>query len=743
MKKQNEKREGSLTIRAFIVYICVAVASIGIIYRIVDLQFFHKTELRAQSEAAKKTLETVVLPVERGTIFSRDNEVLVQRIIRYKIAMDTYPTERIKREGKPDSIKLLLPDEDFYAKLSDLSDSLTTLFGATNPSWEQKLKTARENKKRYFVISNNAGVKEYTRLQKFPILCEQRKYNALCKPEEDLSFADYPFGDLIRRTLGEVKTNIVSSNDTTKNKQDSINRVLVGLEGYFDTELSGTPGLVLRKYISNIAIDMKSDDNIEPINGYDITTTLDMTIQDIANRSLMNTLHKFEASGGCVIVMEVATGDILAIANLSKDSKGKYRETENIALTSFEPGSTFKTASLLVALNDGKITPNTPVPLNYKSGRTATVGHRSVVDDHTLYINNPELWYVFAQSSNVGTARAIYDNYASNQQKFIDGLKKFGFGDTLRFPIIGGDKKPLLRNTTDRWWSKMSISTIPYGYEVEITPLHLLTFYNAIANNGCMVQPRLVSKISSKDEIIKRFEVDTLNAQICSDQALQHIRSMLDSVITCGTGRRGFSNAPYSVAGKTGTSKIYSPDAKGENLYNASFCGYFPADNPKYSCIVVIKKPRTGSIYGGAVALPVFRDIADKIYTTDYDLMPKAKAIAQDANIASIPISAKVRSKTLETIFNGINFKESIPMKSEWLHVYTDGHYLSMDKVVFYKNIIPDVTGMSLTDAVYILEKAGIATQVTGYGRVKKQTPEPNTPLKKNQKVVLELDIDV
>lgn len=733
-KKKSEKKEGSLTIRAFIVYVCVALASIGVFYRIIDLQFSKKAELRNRSEVAGKTLEMVEIPVERGTILSRDNEVLVQRLPRYIIAMDTYPVEKIKNQ--PDSIKILLPDSVFNAQITALADSITKLFGERNPSWEVALKKARAEKKRYFVISDKASISECLQVQEFPLFRDQKDYNALCKVKGNLKYVINPYGNLARRTLGYVSGDSLKNKNTTFQKeQDGI--TLVGLEGYFNTELSGTPGKVLRKYISNVAIDLESDENVKPSNGFDITTTLNVTYQDIAHNTLMNSLREFNADEGCVIVMEVATGDILAMANIGKDKLGLYGEIKNIALTQYEPGSTFKTASLLVALNDGKVTPNTPVSLGYSSGRTAKVGHRNVVDDHAIAINNPELWYIFAQSSNVGTTKAIYDYYASNQQQFIDGLYKLGFGDTLRFPIVGGDMKPLLRNPSHPRWSKTSISTIPMGYELQVTPLHLLTFYNAIANNGCMVAPRLVSKIASKDTT-KIYQVDTLNAQICSGQALQYIRSMLDSVVTCGTGRKGFTGAPYTVAGKTGTSKIYSPDAKGQSLYNASFCGYFPADNPKYSCIVVIKKPRAKSIYGGTVALPVFREIADKIYATDYDLMPKAEAMSQDANTDNIPLLAKVRSKTLETIFKGINFNKTIFPTSEWL-IYSDGQ--CQDVVAFSKDIIPDVIGMSLTDAVYVLEKAGIATEVKGYGRVKKQSPEANTPLQKNQKVVLELDM--
>ena len=733
MKRKNvEKRESSLTIRAFVVYLCVVLASAGIIYRIIDLQFF-RDDLKIQQT------EMVEIPVERGVIVSQHGEILVQRSPKYKIAMDMYPTERIKGEKDTIRIKVLLSDEVFDNQVTALADSLTVLFGETTPSWEQKLKTARADKKRYFIISDNAGVSEYNRVRKFPILC-MKEYNALCNPEIDFNNVKYFYGNLAHRTLGNVREYIVKNKDGS----DSIVHENIGLEGYFDKELSGTPGRTLRKYVSNIAVDVKSNENINPCDGYNIKTTLDMTIQDIANSALAKSLDEFNADEGCVIVMEVATGDILAMVNLRKSESGEYHDDKNIALTQYEPGSTFKTAGLLVALNDGKVTPNTPIPLNYISGRKAKVGYREITDDHALPMNNPELWYVLAQSSNVGTARTIYDRYASQQQEFIDGLYKLGFGDTIHFPVFGGDRTPLLRDTSHPIWSKLSLSTIPWGYELEVTPLHLLTFYNAIANNGCMVKPRLVTEIFSKDSTICQYEVDTMRAQICSVQALQDIRGMLDSVVTCGTARRGFMDAPYSVAGKTGTSKIHSPDAKGENLYNASFCGYFPADNPKYSCIVVIKKPRAKSIYGGAVALPVFRDIADKIfYSKDYGLMPEATAISPNADLASIPITAKLRSATLATIFKGICFNTAVPQVSEWVKIYSDGQQLHIDEVTFLrKNIVPDVRNMSLTDAVYILEKVGIAAEIQGFGRVKKQTPEANAPLPKNKKVILELNIE-
>ena len=726
-KKKSEKREGSLTIRTFIIYVCVVLISIGIFYRIIDLQYFQKDNLVTISENFRKTLKMVDIPVERGIIFSCNGDVLVQRITKYTIGMDMYSQNPpSKKDG---SIQILVSDEDFNNNVVALADSLTALFGQQTPSWEDMLRKARAEKQRNFIISKNVSIPEYNRVLKFPILGNIGKYNALIANKKEIP--ETPYGKLALRTLGTPP-------DTLKN--DTLG---IGLEGRFNKELSGTPGRVLRRYISHVPIDVESDKNIKPIEGYDIITTLDMTVQDIATKALENALRTYEAAEGCAVVMKVKTGDILAMVNLKRNESKEYKDNLNIALINYQPGSTFKTAALLVALNDEKVTPNTLIPINYKDKSiTEHIGDRDVTDYHNIRKKNPELWEVFAQSSNVGTVRAIYDNYVSNQQKFIDGLYKLGFGDTLHFPIIGGDIKPLLRGTSDPRWSKMSISTIPFGYEVEVTPLHLLTFYNAIANDGCMVAPRLVTKIISKDSIIRKYNVDTLYAQICSKQALQYIRGMLDSVITNGTGRNGFRNVPYTVAGKTGTANDQTHDGLENGYRNLSFCGYFPADKPKYSCVVVAKKTKMPRIAGGTVAIPVFRDIADKIYAMDHDLIPEAKAMSQNADIASIPISAKVRSKTLETIFNGINFNAPVSSATEWIKIYSAGQQLYKEDVSFSKNVIPDVTGMSLTDAVYILEKAGIATEVKGYGRVKRQSPEANTPLKKNQKVILELNID-
>lgn len=734
-KKEIEKREGSLPIRAFIVYACVVLASIGVFYRVIDLQFFKQADLKEKSEATQKTIRQVPLLVERGTIFTCNGDVLVQRVTKYRIAIDTYPTEIIKREGMPDSIKVLLPDKDFNDLVGLLADSIAGLFGGTSKSWEQKLREARYGGKpnRDFLICDDAGISEYNRVKTFPILC---KYNALCKPKPKSGQPRYPYGDLARRTLGHVEW----KNTELASKVDP-----VGIEGEFDKELSGTPGRISRRLISNISIDVKDDKYIEPRDGFNIATTLDMTIQDIANSALENSIRKFNADAGCVIVMEVATGNVLAMVNLTKGSSGicSDKDSRNIALDKYEPGSTFKTASLLVALNDGKVTPNTKKSVS----AVEQIGHKKVSEDHFIEAKEYELWNIFAQSSNVGTVKTIYDNYASNPQQFLDGLAKLGFNDEpLRFPVYGGDRVSEVKKMSSKGqkggWSNQSMSSIPMGYEVEVTPLHLLMFYNAIANNGCMVAPRLVTKLFSKDSTILK-NVDTLNIQICSPQALRYIQSMLDSVVTCGTGRKGFMGAPYKVAGKTGTAQDHAhTKVQGKKFYNASFCGYFPADNPKYSCIVVLK---TGAkdIYGGTIALPVFRDIADKIYAMDYDLMPKATALSKDADLASIPIATKTRSTTLKAIFDGTNFNATVPMTSEWLKTYSDGNRLHIENAAFSRDgLLPDVKGMSLTDAVYILEKAGMATEIKGFGRVKKQTPEANVPLPRNKKVILELDIE-
>ncbi|MCL2040922.1 MAG: transpeptidase family protein [Bacteroidales bacterium] len=713
LKTENKQGEGSLTIRVFVVYLLIVLAGLGIFYRIGNLQIFHKDDLRARLEAHKATIKPMDIPVERGVILSRHDEILVERLPIYNIHIDTYPTEQLS-----DGTKIInMSDSVFNINVAALGDSLTALFGATTPSWEQRLRAARAEQKHFVKISDKASIKDYERIKKFPIFYDAKKghnpYNALCRVAPNLDNVVYPFGNLAKRTLGVAK----KSNDTLR-KQNDNDRELTGLVGYYDEELSGTPGRLLKKYIGGIPFDIASPDNIYPRDGVDITTTLNMTMQYIANEALLNAVIRSQAKKGCVIVMEVATGDILAMANLSHIGNGDYSDIKNHALDKYEPGSTFKAASLMVALEDGKVTTNTEILLNYKSGsKKSKVGERDVEDDHALKINNPALWEIFAQSSNVGTTRAIRDNYISNPQQFIDGLYKLGFGDTLHFPVVLGDQKPSLEGPKDKGkWSGQSISSIPMGYEVELTPLHLLTFYNAIANNGCMVQPRLITKIASKEET-EYVKVDTLKAHICSEKTLRDMRGMLDSVVTRGTARNAFAKAPYSVAGKTGTAEDLTKENKGKGLYTASFCGYFPADNPKYACVVVIKEiPGTIIVnektvkndhYGGSVAAPVFRNIADKIYATDFDLMP-------EANFAQTP---------------------------EWKQIQSNAQRPKTKNVASTGNTVPDVKGMSLTDAVYILDKAGLATEIKGYGRVKKQSPEANAPLKKGEKVILELDI--
>jgi cell division protein FtsI (penicillin-binding protein 3) len=546
---------------------------------------------------------------------------------------------------------------------------------------------------------------------------------------------------LAKRTLGEVKEYIVKVKDLTGREQDILKRDLTGLEGFFEKELSGVSGKKMTKTVSNIIIDMNDPSDILPQNGLDVVTTLDMTIQDIAHKSLLNNMKNHEADEGCVIVMEVETGDILAIANISQDRNGAYRETKNVALDEYEPGSTFKTAGLLVALNDEKITPNTKIQIAYKSGRTATVGVRNVTDDVVIDKNEAPVWEILARSSNVGTTRAIYNSYNAHQQQFFDGLCRLGFCDTIIFPVIGGKKCPLLHSPSHPMWSKSTISTVPMGYEVKVTPLHLLTFYNAIANDGKMVAPRLVSELRSGEQTVQKFDVIVLREKICSDQALQQIRGMLDSVITYtrGTGYKGFKGSLYTIAGKTGTSTDYTREAKGKNLNNASFCGYFPADNPKYSCIVLIKRPRTGGSHGGSVAIPVFRDIADKLYATDFKLMPEAEPSIQDS--ANFDLVAKSRISALDTIFKTVHFQMFERNNATWGYVHLKNKTAVVEQVSFSDKMMPDVTEMSPTDAVFVLEKVGLAVEIKGYGRVKRQTPEANTLIIKGQKAILELGI--
>ncbi len=479
------------------------------------------------------------------------------------------------------------------------------------------------------------------------------------------------------------------------------------------------------------------DNEVEPQNGDDIITTLDINLQDLAESALRKELIADSADHGCVIVMEVKTGYIKAIINLGKGPKGEYEELFNYAIgESSEPGSTFKLASFLVGLEDGKITLDQPV--NMGNG-TMNYHGRTMNDSHKLSGILPA-HEVFELSSNVGTSKLIYNAYSDDPQKYIDGLYRMSINLPQNLQI-GGEGRPYIKNTKSKWWSAVSLPWMAIGYEVAITPLQILTLYNAVANNGVMVKPLFVKEIRKNGQVIQSFSSVVINPHICSQGTIEKAHTLLEGVVEHGTGT-GLKNPRYKIAGKTGTAQVAMNNKgygqKTKNIkYKGSFVGYFPADHPMYSIIAVVNNPSRGKYYGAAVALPVFKQIADHIYATLHDINNPPP---QDTTGHLMPNSYTGSQKDLVDAYAWLDIKtKPLNTAAQWAVPVSDNSSVVLVPSNHYQGTMPDVTGMGLKDAVFLLEQMGLKVMLNGKGNVVSQSISPGRMFLKGSVVMLEL----
>ncbi len=542
------------------------------------------------------------------------------------------------------------------------------------------------------LIARNVGYTDYLKVKEFPIF-NKGVYSGGFIAEHKTVRA-HPIGKIAERTIG----------------YDDF-RGEAGIEGAFADYMQGQNGLRWKQKIAKNQWKPINDVNErEPVDGHDIITTIDVNIQDITHHALLDKLEYFEAEHGCAVVMETATGEIKAISNLGRTSKGTYYEKRNYAVwESHEPGSTFKLASMMIALDDKVV--DTSTVIDTEKGRIFING-RKVEDSHHGGYGKISVGRILEVSSNVGVVKVIQKYYDKNPQRFYDKVAEYGFTKPIGFQIKG-EGKPYIPNPKDKEWSKISLEWMSWGYGISITPMQTLMFYNAIANNGVMVKPRFVKELRKEDKVEKVFKTEVLNPKIASDETLSKLKKVLENVVEKGTGR-GIYSPNFSMAGKTGTAKKYVPrtkNSKGEweggfyssKRYVASFAGFFPADNPKYSCIVVIHDPKKKKgYYGATVAGPVFKEIAQKIYTTT-------------------PID-----------------NQSVDDKIEFAAI--DKEYLDFDKEINKEyQEVPDVRGMSGMDALALLENIGLKVQFTGVGKVKSQSLRKGEKLVKGRTIILKL----
>jgi len=662
-----------ILLRVYLVYLGVLLFGLFVLGRAFYIQSFDKSVM---TEIAKKQeMRVFGIDAIRGNICSDDGTLLAV----------SYPIFDIRMDVITDSIT----DELFAKNVDSLSVCLAGLFGdKTATEYKDLLWEGRRNNERYLLIQRDVTYTELRKMRKFPIF-KRGKYKGglIVIPQYQ---RELPFKSLAKRTIGYES-------------ETPDNRVYVGLEGYFTKNLQGSGGQRLMRRVGGGAwMPLDPDNQVEPQNGDDIITTIDINLQDFAEQALQRELLADSADHGCVILMEVSTGYVKAIVNLGRTPSGSYDEIFNYAIgESQETGSTFKLASFLVALEDGKIELNTPI--NCSGGLTTFSGRKMEDSHHGLGIITAQ--QVFEKSSNVGTSKMIYAAYSGNPQKYIDGLYRIGINRPLGLQI-SGEGRPYIKTTKSKYWSALSLPWMSIGYEISLAPIHLLTLYNAVANNGAMVKPLFVSEIRRNGQVVERFKPVVVNPQIVSASTIQKARILLEGVVSEGTGS-SIKSPYYKIAGKTGTAQIAAGN-KGyrqgtrQVQYKGTFVGYFPADNPKYSCIVMIVNPKRGKYYGGAVAAPVFREISDKLYASQPDIM--------------IPLP-----------------KDTVASPIPYLH-------MPLPKTLTKGNM-PDVTGMGLKDAIFLLEQQGLNVIVNGKGMVVRQSIPAGTWVTKGTPVMIDLQV--
>ena len=692
--------------RVYLVYFGILVFGMAIIAKIVYIQVKEGAELSAKAQTQE--LKVFDLEANRGNILDKKGSLLATSVPIFEVRFDVSSPHISKAQ--------------FNSKVDSIATGLSMILNTSKQKTKKDLIRARNKGNRYFLLVRRANYEQLKQIKKLPILRNGKYRGGLIAIQKTRRAK--PYNELAARTIGYVveKENLY-----------------VGLEGAYTDVLTGKNGkMVMRRINHGDWIPIHDDNEVEPKDGLDVVSTIDIHVQDVTESSLLSELIKNEAFQGCAIVMEVSTGHIIAVANLRYDSTdSKYKEIYNYAIgESIEPGSTFKLASILAALEDGKV--NLTDSLFTGEGYTRYYS-REMKDVHKIGNGRITVRDAFEHSSNVGISRIIYESYKEQPSDYIDRLYSMSINEPIGLKIKGEGIPQIKHPSKKKTWYGTSLPWMSIGYELTITPLQTLAYYNAIANNGVMVKPMFVSAIKEGGAIIEKFDTEVINSQIVSQSTVDSAKSLLEGVVLRGTAKRVFKNSPYSAAGKTGTAQIAVGGKYNKRNYNASFVGYFPADDPRYSMIVVVNNPSAGKYYGGSVAAPVFRDVADNLYST---------IIANEYNegIASDSIELPLPNKTiwlndLKTIYSDLNIEDEInfPTTGNWTKASNNDDVLLLEEIAFNTNLVPNVVGMKAKDAIYILENAGIETTISGRGKVIRQSIRAGKAINENTKISLQL----
>lgn len=690
-----------ILLRVYLSFGLIVLVAVAVLAKLFHLQYVEGNVWRAKADS----LSTRYVDVEavRGNIFSNDGSLLATSVPEYDLRMD-----------------LLAPgieDNDlFYSKVDSLAAKLSAFFNdKSSAQYSRLLKEARKKKNRYYLIKRDVGHQELKQVREFPIFNLGKYKGGLIAERKNKRIL--PFTNLAARTIGYK----ISAED-----------VHVGLEGAYGEYIDGKSGKrLVQRIAGGVWMPVNREIEVAPVDGSDIISTIDVNMQDMAQRALEKQLIASDADNGCVVLMEVATGEIRAIANFTKDTDGKYREKFNYAIAqSAEPGSTFKLASYLVALDDGKIDTNTIV----ETGNGTYQVHRHTIKDTHAY-GTVTVKEAFEVSSNVAVTKIINTYYKNNPAAFTKRLHALHLNEPLGLQIPG-EGNPLIKTPDSKSWSGLSLPQMAYGYELKLTPLQTLTLYNAVANNGKMVAPLFVKEIRHLGNTIERFEPRVIEDQIASPSTIGKLRAMLEGVMVEGTGKR-LRNPLFATAGKTGTAQM-ADGAAGyrDRKYQSSFAGYFPAENPKYSMIVVIRNPRNG-YYGASIAGPVFRELADMVYANDLNLQDDFDRMRFVGN-TELPPSLKGSKAATLRVFETLDIKTTYA-SAEPLQTIDTVKGIAFSDEEIKEGIVPDVKGMGLIDALYALENSGCRTRVKGKGKVVAQSLTAGQKIKMGTPISIEL----
>jgi cell division protein FtsI (penicillin-binding protein 3) len=651
------------------------------------------------------------IEAERGTIYSEDGEMLSTSIPQFDLYMDFRVAALREKNG-----------QRFRENLDSLSECLADLFKDQSAGgYKTMLQRAYKNEEGYFPLKKKISYREYEQVRSFPLFRQGRYKSGLIANERTIRLNPYQM--LAFRTIGLAR-------DSNK----------VGLEMAYDGFLKGRNGKqFVRRIAGGVTVPVDDTYEIEPENGKDIVSTIDVFVQDVTENALMKMMVQNEAQTGCAIVMETKTGKIKAIANLGKTSDGSYHEIYNYAMTPTEPGSTFKLVTMMSLLEDKKITLNHIVDVEH--GVWQTAGQTVRDDDDTKDKTTITVKQAFEVSSNVGMAKIATMGYASNPQQYLAHLKRFHM-DTLTGIDLKGEKSPVIIRPGSRLWGPTTLPWMAFGYNVQVSPLQTITLYNAVANGGKMMRPYLVSSINDEGQVIKTMEPHISEDKICSDETLRMIRECLEGVCTEGTARKIFVNSPYKVAGKTGTALVANGNrGYSDRIFQSSFVGYFPAEAPQYTiAVTIVNKPHAVNHFGASVSGPVFKEIADRLYSS----------YIRQTNTASLQ---KTKKDSTAFVFSGdkqdiryigrelqLPLTDSTGRADEWVNMQGKNAAVVLTKKNLVNNTMPLLKGMGLKDVVYLCENMGLKVSVKGKGKVAEQSILPGQPIAKGQVLSVELN---